>query len=310
MFYKNIIFITTFLLLTNCTTGMLVKNNPNASMVNGYSNKGFALVYSENIFKKKIVNKKMNYKNFLLTVIFLLFSNCSINDSKLNKKNIILKKAFSNKGFALVFSQKDFDNGIISKKIDERSLTIFQKNLKLNTKVKITNILNNKSLVVTVGKNSIYPSFYNAVLSKRIANELDLNINQPYIEILEIIENSIFVAKRAKTYDEEKNVALTAPVNNISINDLNAVKKNIKKRSNEKFSYTLKIGDFYFNDTALMMLNRIKIESSIKNPKIKKITDKQYRVYLGPFINIYSLQKAYNDISILEFENLEIIKND
>lgn len=252
MFYKNIIFITTFLLLTNCTTGMLVKNNPNTLMVNGYSNKGFALVYSENIFKKKIVNKK----------------------------------------------------------IDERSLTIFQKNLKLNTKVKITNILNNKSLVVTVGKNSIYPSFYNAVLSKRIANELDLNINQPYIEILEIIENSIFVAKRAKTYDEEKNVALTAPVNNISINDLNAVKKNIKKKSNEKFSYILKIGDFYFNDTALMMLNRIKIESSIKNPKIKKITDKQYRVYLGPFINIYSLQKAYNDISILEFENLEIIKND
>ena len=58
------------------------------------------------------------------------------------------------------------------------------------------------------------------------------------------------------------------------------------------------------------MLNRIKTESYIKKPKIKKISDKKYRVYLGPFNNINSLQKSYNDISILKFENIEIIKND
>ena len=252
MFYRNILFIIIYLFLTNCTTGTLDKNKPNVFIVNGYSNKGFALVYSEDIFKKKIVNKK----------------------------------------------------------IDERSLIIFQKNLKTNTKVKITNILNNKSLVGTVGKNSIYPPFYNAVLSKRIAQELDLDIKQPYIEILEILENSIFVAKKAKTYDEEKNVAVKAPVNNISINDLNLVKKIYKIKSNIKFSYIVKIADFYFNDTAQMMLKRISTESSIKNSKIQKISDKQYRVYLGPFSNINSLQKSYNDISILGFENIEIIKND
>ena len=59
-----------------------------------------------------------------------------------------------------------------------------------------------------------------------------------------------------------------------------------------------------------MMLERIKDESLIKNPKIKKIAAKKYRVYLGPFKNINSLQKSYNDISIIEFENIEIIKND
>jgi hypothetical protein len=31
---------------------------------------------------------------------------------------------------------------------------------------------------------------------------------------------------------------------------------------------------------------------------------------LGPFTNINSLQKSYNDISILQFENIEILKND
>ena len=227
-----------------------------------------------------------------------------------DKPNTILINAYSNKGFALVYSEDIFVKKIVNKKIDDRSLIIFQKKLKTNTKVKITNILNNKSLVVIVGKNSTYPSFNNAVLSKRIADELNLDINQPYVEILEILENSIFVAKKAKTYEEEKNVAVKAPVNMISINDLNSVKKDNKKNSNIKFSYIVKIADFYFKDTALVMLNRIKTKSLIVNPKVKKISDKKYRVYLGPFSNINSLQKSYNDISILEFDNIEIIKND
>jgi hypothetical protein len=88
------------------------------------------------------------------------------------------------------------------------------------------------------------------------------------------------------------------------------VKENRDKKNNIKFSYTIKIADFYFNDTAILLVNRINGETSIKNPKIKKITNKKYRVYLGPFNNINSLQKSYNDISILEFENIEIIKND
>ena len=33
----------------------------------------------------------------------------------------------------------------------------------------------------------------------RIAEELELDSNQPYVEILEILENSIFVVQKAKT---------------------------------------------------------------------------------------------------------------
>ena len=111
-------------------------------------------------------------------------------------------------------------------------------------------------------------------------------------------------------FEEEKNVAVKAPVNKISINDLNLVKPKNEDFSKIKFSYIVKIADFYFNDTALMMVDRIKIEGIAKNPKIKKISNKKYRVYLGPFSNINSLQKSFNDISILEFDNIEIIKND
>ena len=58
------------------------------------------------------------------------------------------------------------------------------------------------------------------------------------------------------------------------------------------------------------MINRIKKETNIIKPKIKKISDRKYRVYVGPFSNINSLQKSFNDINILEFENIEFIKND
>ena len=252
----------------------------------------------------------MFYKNILFTVFFLFLTNCTMETLVKNKPNVVISNGYSNKGFALIYNDNLYKEKKISRKISERSLTIFQKNLKIDTKVKITNILNNKSIIGTVGKDSMYPSFNNSVLSVRIANAIELDVNQPYVEILEINENSTFVAKKAKTYDEEKNVAVKAPVNSISINDLNIVKKDNKKINTIKFSYIIKIADFYFNDTAKMMLNRIETESSIKNSKIKNMSSKQYRVYLGPFTNINSLQKSYNDISILEFENIEIIRND
>ena len=217
---------------------------------------------------------------------------------------------FLNKGFSLIYNDKFYYDKIISKKIDDRSLVIFQKNLKKNTIVKITNILNNKSIIGTVGSNADYPLFNNAVLSLRIADEIGLNENEPYVEILEILEDTIFVAKRAKTFEEEKKVADKAPVNNINISDLNTKQTNTKNELSKKFSYEIKIADFYFNDTASLLVDRIVKETMIKNAKIKKINEKKYRVYAGPFNNINSLQKSFNDISILEFENIEIIKND
>ena len=252
----------------------------------------------------------MFYKNFLFIIIILFLSNCSTNLPINTKQKTSLVNGYSNKGFALIYNDNLYKQKIVSKKISERSLIIFQKNLKINTQVKIINILSNKTIIAMVGKNSKYPSFNNSVLSIRIADELDLDINQPYVEILEIIDNSIFVARKAKTYDEERNVAVKAPIDGISINNLNIEKKDDKKTYNAKFSYTIKIADFYFEDTALMLLSRINMENLINNAKIKKISDEKYRLYLGPFNNINSLQKSYNDVSILEFENIEIIRND
>jgi len=252
----------------------------------------------------------MLYKKLLILCCFILLNNCTATNLTKNKISNSLDNPFVNKGFSLIYSDKVYDNKIISKKIDERSLVIFQRNLKKNTIVKITNILNNKSVIATVGSNANYPLFNNAVLSLRIADEIALNKNEPYVEILEVLEDAVFVAKRAKTFEEEKKVANKAPVNNINISDLNIKEANTKNELRKKFSYEIKIADFYFNDTASLLIDRIIKEKKIKDIKIKKINENKYRVYAGPFNNISSLQKSFNDISILEFENIEIIKNE
>ncbi len=58
------------------------------------------------------------------------------------------------------------------------------------------------------------------------------------------------------------------------------------------------------------MIKRIKIETSIKNAKIEKISKNKFRVYIGPYSNLKRLQKAYNSVEKLEFENIEILRHE
>tara|TARA_Y100000741_G_scaffold356346_1_gene332874 strand:- start:399 stop:1154 length:756 start_codon:yes stop_codon:yes gene_type:complete len=250
----------------------------------------------------------MNYR--ILVIIFLFLYSCETNIVN-NKKieNIIPVEIFSNKGFALVFNDDLKKKKLVNKKIDERSLIIFQKNLKKNTKVKITSLINNKSILAKVGNNSKYPNFYNSVISKRIFDELELSEIEPYVEITTISENSTFLAKEADMYEEEKNVAEKVPVEGVSISDLSLDKKKVEdKQKKSEFRYIIKIADFYYLNTAKLMQKRIIDELSIDNSSIIKISNTNFRVYLGPFNNLKSLKNAYDDITPLNFENIEIVK--
>ena len=245
----------------------------------------------------------MNYK--LLIFILLFVYSCA----QVQKKNdVSFKEVFSNSGFSLVYN-KDLNSGVITKKIDDRSLIIFQKNLKPRTSVKIINLLNNKSVIAEVGEKAIYPDFYNAVISKRIADVIEIDLNEPYTSIVEIDRNSTFVAKKAKTYEEERVVAEKAPVDEIGVKDLSNDKnkdtKNIKKK---EFKYVIKLADFYFIESATTIKQRVKSELGLKNVHINEISDTKYRVYLGPFKDLLSIERTFNMLTKLDFENIEIIK--
>ena len=155
----------------------------------------------------------MNYKFFVL-IFFLLFS-CTTN--QVDKKIIVQSEIYSNKGFTLLYNEKLRKQKLLTNKIEERSLIIFQKNLKKGTTVKITNLLNNKSILAKVGSKSKYPFFYNSVISKRIFEVLELNDSEPYVEIKTVSENSIFLAKspysvKASSLDPTVSVSYNKPI--------------------------------------------------------------------------------------------------
>ena len=137
----------------------------------------------------------MKYKIILLLLFFL--ASCTTNQQIQNDALIIEK--FSNSGFTLIYDPLLYENKTINKKMNQRDLLIFQRNLRKGTSVKLTNPENNKTIIAKVGVSAKYPDFNNSVVSIRISKELELNSDEPFIYIEEIIGNDSFIAKKSKT---------------------------------------------------------------------------------------------------------------
>ncbi len=249
----------------------------------------------------------MKFSNLIFLISLIFLTNC--NQYKIEKSSILnLKSAkkYKNSGFTLIY-----DENLNLKKLDQRSLKIFHKTLKTKSQVKITNLLNNKSLIAEVKSNKVnFSNFYNSVITNRIAEKLEIDASEPYVEIVLISKDSTFIVKKAKTFDEEKEVAQKAPIDGIQISDLNGISRNLsKKQLNQKFSYSIKVADFYYEKSANLMIERIKNETTINEIQIIELSKTNYRVLLGPFNDINSLIESFEKMDSLNFENLEILKN-
>ena len=227
-----------------------------------------------------------------------------------SSKGFITNQKYRNVGFALIYSDKLIDTKRINKKLNNKELIIFHKKIFKNSFVKITNPENAKTITAKVISNdAVFSDFYNSVITTRIADELSLNPNDPYIELVLFSKQSTFVAKKAKTFEEEKQVADKAPVDGILINNIGLSKVKKNKITPQKFTFSIKIADFYFKDSAENMIKRIEDETNIKTSTIKKLSNTKYRVLIGPFNDIKNLEKSFNELKPLEFENIEILKN-
>ena len=248
----------------------------------------------------------MIYRFIQIIIFCLLLLSCEQAKNTKKDRNLKFEHKYQNSGFALVYIDK-LEN---IKKLETRSLNIYHKSLKKRSIVKITNPKNGKYIIAEVKSNRVkFSNFYNSVLSLRIAEELELDFDEPFVELILVSKDSTFIAKKAKMYEEEKSVAEKAPVDGIQINDLNDKKSKIKKSKDKIFSYSIKVADFYYKDTAEMMIKRIKEESSIENLNINKLSETKYRVLIGPFNDIKTLKKSFEKMNTLNFENLEILNN-
>ncbi len=273
----------------------------------------------------------MQFK-YILYLIFLSLFACEHHSSNINIKNkpeetksIVQKKeikeiekikkeelvniVYSNKGFALIYSE-DTDNSL-EYKLDDTSINILSPNLPNGTPVRITNIINGKSLLTVVKKKTVLPIYYNSVITNRIVSELSINPSEPYVYIETINSNKLYVASDVKTFDEEKEVANKAPVEDIMVQSISLeTEKKESKAENfvTNFNYIIKFADFYFEDSAIMLKNRLFEEYKIENILIKKLSQNNFRVYKGPYKDFEKLKKGFLNIENLDFDSIEIIK--
>ncbi len=246
----------------------------------------------------------MKYSFLLCAVI--LFS-CSSNTTKLENRS-----PYISKGFAFIYNDADYNNKIISGKLDNEELQISHSKLSNNTLIKIINPKTNDSVAIKNLKKIKYPDFYKILITKKVSEKLNLDLKLPLVEVIEIKKNKSFVAKKAKIFNEEKKIPSKAPVASVQISNIS--KNKLDKKSKEKpIDLYVLIASFYSIDTAKFLEQRIikDIPSlNIKKLKIKKINNKKTQVILGPYSSVNLLKNDYIKLQNFGFEELNIFTNE
>ena len=242
---------------------------------------------------------------FSFIILFFVLS-CSPHLSTINKKKI-----YTAKGFAYIYNDIDFNEKTIKKKLNNDILQISHQNLRVGTLIKIINPNNDATIVLKNVKRIKYPDFYKILISEPVAKKLNLSLDFPFLEIIEIRKNKSFVAKKAKIYNEEKKIPSKAPVASVKISNIS--KNKSKKTPSFADELFIHIASFYSIDTAKFLRQRIVKELpgiNKKNIKIKKINNKETRVISGPYISVNLLKNDYIKLKNYGFEELDILIND
>ena len=240
----------------------------------------------------------MKYKLF----IFLFFiSSCSPQFSSSSRK------PYTAKGIAYIYNDFDFNEKVIKGRMNNEILQVSHQNLRTGALIKIINPENKKSIVLKNIKRIKFPDFYKILITKPVAEQLDLNIDIPLLEIIEIKKNKSFVAAKAKIFKEEKKIPSKAPVASVQISNISKNKsKNLHKKPKNIF---IDIASFYSPETARFLKQRIikeVIDLDAKKLKIKKVNNKETQVILGPYSSVNLLKNDYIKLKNLGFEELNI----
>jgi len=240
---------------------------------------------------------------FSLFFFILLLTSCS--GGTLNKSTI---DPYSSSGFALIYNEEDYKEKIISAKLKDAELEIAHSFIKKNSIVKITNPDNKKSLELKVSKKIKYPNFFKIIITKKVAQELDLNTDSPFVDIQERVKNKSFVAKKAVTFSEEQKVSNKAPVTEVKIDNISTKKQTGTKKIKK---FTIIVGEFYSEESATNLKDTLEHKYVKKGAlKVKKLAKNKFSLSAGPYSSINTLKKRYFELNKYGFEDLDIEQND
>ena len=123
---------------------------------------------------------------------------------------------------------------------------------------------------------------------------------------MEVKKNKSFIAKKAKTFEEEKQLKVKAPIEKVKISNIG---KKIKKNVNKDPKFILILGNFYSLESAKLLKKRVKTESELlRNKKISIIKKNKhnFEVFLGPYKTIKMMKNDYIALKQINFEEIDV----
>ena len=243
----------------------------------------------------------------ILLFFFLIICACTNNLSLYDNQN-----PYNAKGLAYIFKDEDYDKKIIKKKLDNNSLQIAHSYLKIGTPIKLINPQTKKSIVLKNSKRIKYQDFYKIMITKSVADKLDLSKEIPLVEIIEIKKNKSFVAKKAKIFNEEKKISSNAPVTSVKISNISK-DKSLKKQKLKNNEIYITVATFYSFNSAKFLKKRIVKEIpefNSNNLKIREKNSKEVMLIAGPYKGINILKNDYIKLKEFGFEELDISFNE
>jgi hypothetical protein len=246
-------------------------------------------------------------KILTLSCIIILYS-CA-DYTSIDQKKKKEKHYYSSNGFALIYSDDLYTHKILNKKINNEDIKVMHNLLQTNTAIRIINPANLKVIETKIYKKTDYPKIFTIVVSEKIASILELDLDNPFVEVTEVKKNKTFVAKKSNTYEEEKNVAEKAPVDKVKMDKLINNEDETKKKVFKDNDFIILINDFYYEDSAINLKNELSKKTRFINILVRKISNNKYRLFVGPFKNFNALKTTYISLNNLGFDDLSIYKN-
>lgn len=222
-----------------------------------------------------------------------------------------VKETFTAKGFAYIYSEKDYELGIIKKKLDSTIPQVAHSRIRQGGLIKIINTKTNQSIVLKNNKKFEFSDFYKIVITKPVADKLNLSKDLPLVEIIEVKKNKSFVAKKTKIFTEEKKISSKAPVESVKISNISKNSNKSSENNNEKFNII--IAEFYSKKSAKLLKKRISHELASYNTKklyINARKSNKITLLSGPYDSIEKMKEDYVLLKNFGFEELDISLND
>ena len=283
--FKNIIFIIFLILIQGCTSSIEV---------------------AANLGKKYLIQKEEQKR--IQKPIYKIGKKYNVGGKYYYpKKDLHYNKTGIASWYGPKFHGKLTANGEV---YNQYALTAAHKTLPLPSAVKVTNLKNNKSIVLRINDRGPFVNDRIIDLSSKAADILDLKREGTGLVRVQILrEKSLYLEKLAKQgsfpeIDDLKETELP----NITIPSKVAVEikdtKNEKivtkkinynlKNLNKEYKIFIKLASFSSKKNAEIMKNKISYIDKVKIYKVYKLNKTLYQVKAGPFLSVEKVDQLHS----------------